>query len=75
MQQGPYQENDNGKTILTLLTIIRLYNNIGLHYTFGEYTTNELDPMKWSILLPRCGKKLPLPEPKARVMVIFITSR
>ena len=39
------------------------------------YTTNELDPMKWSILLPRCDKKLPLPEPKARVMVIFITSR
>ena len=29
-----------------------------------HYTTNELDPMKWSILLPRCDKKMTITRAK-----------
>ena len=30
--------------------------------TIIYYTTNELDPMKWSILLPRCDKNYHYPS-------------
>ena len=51
-EPGIKKKNNNNNCFACALQVLTY-----MEHQKKYYTTNELDPMKWSILLPRCDKK------------------